>query len=446
MELEIQSGLFARGGVAAEVEGRAWTRAMLEFEAALAGALAEVGAAPPAAAVEIAAVCDEIELDLAALGEGAAADGTPVPALLAALRERLSEDAAAHLHRGATSQDVVDTAAMLVAKRALAPLLADLEAAAEAAAGLADRHRAATQAGRTLLQQALPVTFGLRAAGWLSALDEAAVELASRQRHLALQLGGGAGTLASLEGDGIAAAAALARRLQLAEPVLPWQANRIRPALLAGALGAAAGVAGKIGTDVALLAQTEVAEVAAGRGRGGSSTLPHKRNPVFAVAAVACSKRTPALVATMLAVMPGELDRAAGAWQAEAETLSELLRLTGSAAVAARELLEGLEVDPGRMRANLALTEGLLMSEALTTALSGEIGRPAALDLVADASRRALEESRPLADVAAAVPQIATALGPEGIAEALDPVADLGSAAELVDRALAAHREQVGAG
>ena len=242
-----------------------------------------------------------------------------MPALLAALRERLSERAAGQLHRGATSQDVVDTAAMLVARRALVALLADLDAAAAAAAALAERHRETPMAGRTLLQQALPVTFGLKAAGWLGSLDEAAARLADlRERGLAVQLGGGAGTLAALGDDGVAVAAALARRLQLAEPPLPWQSNRVRPALLAGALGAAAGVAGKIGTDVALLAQTEVAEVAEGSGGGGSSTLPQKRNPVAAVAAVACAKRTPGLVATMLAAMPGEQERAAGAWQAEA--------------------------------------------------------------------------------------------------------------------------------
>lgn len=443
---ELFSGLFGRGGVDAEVGDRAWARALLDFEAALAAALAEVGLAPAAVAGEIASACGELELDPAALASGSAVAGTPVPAMLAALRERLSPEAAAHLHRGATSQDAVDTAAMLVARRALVPLLADLDAAAAAAAALAERHRDVPQAGRTLLQQALPVTFGLKAAGWLAGLDEAAARLAElRERRLALQLGGGAGTLASLGADGVDVAAALARRLGLAEPALPWQANRVRPALLAGALGVAAGVAGKVGTDVALLAQTEVAEVAEGGSGGGSSTLPQKRNPVAAVAAVACAKRTPGLVATMLAAMPGEQERAAGAWQAEAETLSELLRLTGSAAAAVRALLEGLEVDRERMRANLELTEGLLMAEALTTALTGELGRAAAHEHVSAASRRALDEGRPLLEVAAAVPEIAAALGEQGVAAALDPGAYLGSAGELVDRALAAHRERVGA-
>lgn len=434
-------GLFSRGAVATVVDARAWARAMLDFEAALAAALAERGIAPAAAAAEIATACAELEPQPALLAAGAAADGTPVPALLAALRERLSPAAADHLHRGATSQDAVDTAASLVAARALAPLLGDLDAAAGAAARLAERHRSTLQAGRSLLQQAVPVTFGLRAAGWLTGLDEAAAELSRRRRALAVQLGGGAGTLAALGVEGGAVAAALARRLQLAEPPLPWHANRVRPALLAAALGAASGAAGKVGADVALLAQTELSEVRERRG-GGSSTLPQKRNPVAAVAAVACARRTPGLVATMLAAMPGELDRAAGSWQAEAETLSELLRLTGSAAAAARQLLEGLEVDPSRMRDNLELGGGLVMAEALSTALAAQLGRPRAQELAAEAASRAREQGLRLAEAAAGDPEIVAALGAEGVAAALDPVAYLGSAEPFVQRALSAHRER----
>ena len=335
---------------------------------------------------------------------------------------------------------------MVVARRALEPLLADLDAAAAAAAELAERHRDTPQAGRTLLQQALPVTFGLRAAGWLAGLGEAAARLRElRRRGLAVQLGGGAGTLAALGPDGPAVVAALARRLELSEPPAPWQANRVRVAALAGALGAAAGAAGKVGADVALLAQTEVGEVAEGGGGGGSSTLPQKRNPVAAVAARACAERTPGLVATLLATMPGELDRAAGAWQAEAPALSELLALTGSGVAAARNLLTGLEVFPERMRANLELTEGMIASEALVTALAPGLGRAAAQELVGAAARRALAEGRPLAAVAAAEPRIESALGARGIQAALDPSAYLGSAGAFVDRALAAHRERTGA-
>lgn len=342
----------------------AWLRAMLDFEAALAGALAEVGPADRAAAAEVAAVCAGDDWDIDALGVGTARDGTPIPALLAQLRSRLSDDAGAVLHRGATSQDVVDTAAMLVAKRALVPLLADLDAAGDAAAALADRHRGDLAAGRTLLQQALPITFGLRAANWLGGLDDAAARLAAvRDERLALQFGGAVGTLASLGADGPAVAAALARRLDLPAPTTPWQANRARVVELAAALGQAAGAAGKVGTDVVLLSQTEVGEVAEGA-PGASSAMPHKRNPTAAVTAVAVARRTPGLVATMLASMPGEEERAAGSWQAEAETLSELLRLSGAGVAAARRSLEGLEVFPDRMRANLEVSGDLGATEA----------------------------------------------------------------------------------
>jgi 3-carboxy-cis,cis-muconate cycloisomerase len=435
--LGVFGGLFARGAVAIEVGDLAWLQAMLDVEAALAGALAEAGLAPVEVAAEIADQCDASSFDVTELGRGAGAAGTPVPALLAALEQRLSPEAAAHLHRGATSQDVVDTAGMLVTRRALAPLLADLSAAADAAAGLAAAHRDTLAVGRTLLQQALPTSFGLKAAGWMTGLDEAAERLSQiRERGLALQLGGAVGTLASLGERGVVVAAAMARRLELVEPALPWQANRVRPALLGAALGAAAGAAGKVGADVALLAQTELGEVSEGGLNGGSSTLPQKRNPVTAVAAVACARRTPGLVATMLGAMLGEHERSAGSWQAEWETLSELLRLTGSGAAAARGTLERLEVHPDRMRANLDLTGGLVMAEALATALSEKVGRASAHRLAEQAAGRAMAELIPLRQAAEELAEIREALGVEGIEAALDPARYLGSAEQLIERAL----------
>lgn len=425
---------------------QAWLRAMLDFETALAEALAEVGMASAAAAEEVRVVCGEDGWDLDALGEGTAHDGTPVPALLAQLRPRLSFDAQAILHRGATSQDVVDTAAMLVAKRAAVPLQADLCAAGDAAAALADRHRGDLAAGRTLLQQALPITFGLRAAGWLGGLDDASARLSAVvEERLAVQLGGAAGTLASLADSGLAVVDATARRLDLVAPAAPWQSNRCRMVELAAALGEVAGAAGKVGADVALLAQTEVGEVAAGGDGGGSSTLPHKRNPVPAVSAAAVARRTPALVATMLAAMPGEQERAAGAWQAEAETLAELLRLVGEGVAATRRLLEGLEVFPGRMRTNLDLTGGRIMAESLAGALAAELGWARAHELVGEVSRRAGASGRSLRDAAAATPEILAALDLGGIEAALDPAGYLGETGVLIDRALAAHRDMVGA-
>ena len=366
-----------------------------------------------------------------------------MPGLVKALSARLPDDAARQVHRGATSQDVIDTAAMLVTRRALVPLLDDLAAAADACAELAARYRDAPIAGRTLLQQALPVTFGLKAAQWLSGLDEARAALEEvRARVPALQLGGAVGTLASLGEHGLAVSAEMARRLELPEPALPWHTVRVRPALLAGVLGSAAGVIGKVARDVTLLAQTELGEAAegGGEGRGGSSTLPHKRNPVAAVAALACAQRVPGLVATMLAAMTQEHERAAGAWQAEWETLSELLLLTGSAAAALRESLESLEPDTARMRENLDLTGGLLMSESVATSLGESLGRPAANELLGRASGRAAEEQRPLRDVLLEESEVVGALGENGIDAALDPESYLGVAGRLIDRALEAHR------
>jgi 3-carboxy-cis,cis-muconate cycloisomerase len=250
------------------------------------------------------------------------------------------------------------------------------------------------------------------------------------------------GTLASLGADGPAAVRKVARSLELAEPPLPWHTVRTRPARLGCALGEAAGVMGKVALDVELLAQTEVAEVAegGGEGRGGSSTLPHKRNPVAAVAVSACCARVPGLVSTLLAAMPQEHERAAGAWQAESETLSDLLRLTGSAAAALRELLEGLEPDPERMRANLDLTGGLLMTESVVTALTPSLGRTKAQELVEGAARDALDGEWPVRDVLASLAEVKDSIGADGLDAALAPESYLGAAGALVDRALEAHR------
>ncbi|HEX6460560.1 MAG TPA: lyase family protein [Thermoleophilaceae bacterium] len=408
------------------MDDRAWLQAMLDFEAALARAVAPSGAADA-----IAAACVADRFDLEDLGISTADYGTPVPGLLKQLRARLPEDAAAHVHRGATSQDVVDSAAMLVSKRALGPLLEDLGGAADGCAVLAERYRHAPMAGRTLLQQAAPVTFGLRAAGWLSGLDEVRGALAGVRAGLTVQLGGAVGTLAALGDDGLRAVAEVARALELAEPTLPWHTIRTQPARLACALGAAAGVMGKIALDIELLAQTEVGEVAeaGAAGRGGSSTLPHKRNPVGAVAVRACAARVPGLVATMLASMAQEHERAAGAWQAESETLSDLLRLTGSAAATLRELLEGLEVDTERMRANLDVTGGLLMTEGVVTALTPSLGRAKAQELVEHAARKVMDDGVELRD---ALPELDDAV--------LAPESYLGAASDLIDRALEAHR------
>jgi 3-carboxy-cis,cis-muconate cycloisomerase len=439
------AGLFAHGETAAQISDRALLDAMVEVEVALLQALAELDLAPIEAANELtrAVQSGSLEFDAAELGRATGEQGTPVPGLLRALRRQLSDAASAHLHKGATSQDVVDTAMMLLCGRALDGIGDDLRAAAGACAELVARHRATIVPGRTLLQQALPVTFGLKAAGWLSGLDGATSGLRRTRDHdLAVQFGGAVGTLANLGDRGLEVAGAIARRLGLSDPELPWHTVRLRPARIAAACGAALGVLGKIGRDVVLLAQTEVAEVreGGGEGRGGSSTMPHKRNPVEAIGLVACAQRGPGLVATLLGAMVQEHERGAGAWQAESETLLELLRLTASAASIARELLDGLEVDPEKMRVDVDMTGGLVMSESVAAALAPALGRSDAQDLVEKAARRSVQSGRGFREVLLELSEVADALSSEQLDAALDPAGYLGVANQLIDRALDAHR------
>lgn len=434
-------GVLARGPVRDAVGDRAWLQAMLDFEAALARALARAGLISGDDARAIGDACHAEDYDLAAIGRAAAAVGNPAEPLVRALTGRVSGSAGGQVHRGATSQDVLDTAMMLVARQALDLLLVDLDGAADAAAALAGRHRATLMAGRTLLQQALPITFGLSAAGWLAGLDAAAAALvAIRARGLAAQLGGAAGTLASLGDAGPRVLAYLAEEVGLPMPALPWHTTRARVGALAGALGVAAGALGKPARDVILLAQTEVAEVREGGDlAGASSTLPHKRNPVAAVSAVACATRAPGLVATLLATALPEHQRGAGSWQAEWRTLSDLLQTVGAAAAWLRDCLQHLVVDEPRMRANLDRTGGLLLAERVAGALAPALGRLPAHDLVAAACAEAIAGGHPLAEVLAAQPEVRARLAPAEISRLLDPAGYLGSAGVFVDRALAAY-------
>jgi 3-carboxy-cis,cis-muconate cycloisomerase len=332
------------------------------------------------------------------------------------------------VHRGATSQDILDTAAMLVAREALGAILDDLIAAAAAAAGLARRHRDTPMAGRTLLQQAVPVTFGLKAAGWLAGLEDARRWLGEiRLERLAAQLGGAAGTLAALGDAGPRVAAAYAAELGLAEPELPWHTLRGRVGELAGALAVVSGAVAKVARDVVLLSQTEVGEVR-GEVGGGSSAMPHKHNPVAAVCALACAQQAPGLAATLLAAMAHEHERAAGSWHAEWRPLSELLRGTGSAVAWLRACLEGLSVDEARMRENLALTGGRLMAERVAAALAPKLGGREA--------HRVVQAAAQAEDFRAAVAELLSAEEADAL---LDPAGYLGAAGEFVDRALAAY-------
>ena len=354
------AGLFdavsRRGAVPGLVSDSAFLQAMLDVEAALASASARAGLVPAEHAEAITAACRADRFDIATLGRAAAAAGNPVVALVEQLRAAVGGPAGGSVHAGATSQDILDSATMLVARAALGAIANDLDAAADAAARLADEHRETVMAGRTLLQQALPTTFGAKAAGWLSGLDDAADLLDSvRGRRLAVQLGGGAGTLAAFHPHGRDVVGFLAEELGLATPDMPWHTNRSRIAEVAGALGVTAATLAKPARDVTLLAQTEIAEAREGvPGRGGSSAMAHKNNPVAAIATLANTAQAPGLVATLLTVTAGhEHERAAGAWHAEWHPLRELFVAAGSAAAWLADCLTHLEVDPGRMRANI---------------------------------------------------------------------------------------------
>jgi len=345
--------IFVPEAVQDAVADAAWLRAMLDVEAALAAAEAAEGVIPAAAAEAIAAATPEV----GGLGVSARASGNPVVPLVHALRSAVGDDAADWVHWGATSQDVLDSAAMLVARRALEPVLAELDAVVEECARLARERRGTPMAGRTLLQQAVPVTFGLKAAGWLAGVAAARERLRALREGLPAQLGGAAGTLAALGDRGPAVLAAFARELGLAEPALPWHGARGPVAELGAALAVGAGAVEKVALDIVLLAQTEVAEVAeaGGDGRGSSSAMPHKRNPVGAVRARAAARTVRGAAGVLLEAMGGEHERAAGAWHSEWTALSDALAYTGGAAWSLQEGLSGLEVDTARMRANLDL-------------------------------------------------------------------------------------------
>ncbi len=451
------AGVFAHGQV--DTGSHAWLRAMLDTEAALARAVERAGLAPAGAGavVTAAAAAAADTIDPAVLGRQAALTGNPVPALVRELTKLVPAQFANAVHPGATSQDINDTAAMLLARQALTVISADLAAAADGCATLAAAHRDTLMIGRTLLQQAVPVTFGLVAAGWLTSLDEARQALDQvRARRLAVQFGGAAGTLASLGTDGPTVAALLADELGLGCPVLPWHTDRQRLLDIAFACAGASGALSKIARDVTLLAQSEVGEVreggaggapAGGVRRGGSSAMPHKQNPVAAIAILGCTRRVPGLVATLAAAAEQELQRAAGAWHAEWEPFADLLRLTGSAVSWAAELVRGLAVDPGRMRANLDATGGLPLAEHVAGLLAPALGRVAAHDLVAQASAHAVDTGVSLREALLGQPELRqqldeAGLGPGQIDSALDPAGYLGAAGQFTEAALAAHARQ----
>ena len=344
------SAIFVPDKLADAVSDRAWFEALLDAERALVNAEALAGLVPAAAALAVVAALRVELYDCAALAREGRAAGNPVEPLVRAIRTEVGEEHAGAVHLGATSQDILDSAAMLVARRALLLIDEELGGVADACAQLAEEHRGTVMAARTLLQQAVPTTFGYKAAGWLVGVVEVRARLAALE--LPAQLGGAAGTLAALGNDGPDVLRLYAAELDLREPTIPWHTLRTPLVDLAGALAGAASVAAKIGGDVVLLAQTEVAEVSEGEG-GASSSMPHKRNPTNAILADACARHARANASVLLESAVQEHERAAGAWHAEWHALATALAATGGAAAAIRRSLDGLQVDVVRMRANI---------------------------------------------------------------------------------------------
>ncbi|MGW3741461.1 3-carboxy-cis,cis-muconate cycloisomerase [Streptomyces sp. NPDC005146] len=456
---ESDAGLLAPGRAGSPAEATtgdsAFLQAMLDAEAALTRAQSACGLAPAEAGRAVTETADADRFDVRDLALRARSGGNPVIPLVADLTAAVPEDARPYVHRGATSQDILDSAAMLVASRTLATVLDDLERAAGEVARHATTHRDTQMAGRTLTQHAVPTTFGLKAAGWRALILDARDRLTAVRASLPAQLGGAAGTLAAFsafsafsapsaaqedadgrgEADLLALVAAYARELGLAEPVLPWHTLRTPIADLAGALAFTAGALGKMAADVLTLSRTEIGEVEEEEW-GGSSALPHKANPVHATLIAAAARRAPGLAATLYGSLTAEDERPAGAWHAEWEPLRDLLRLVGGAARDGAALAAGLRVVPYAMRENLQLTDGLIVSERLAAVFAGRIGRARAREVLSGAADRARSETADLADVLFDVLREEPELAGLDLAELTDPTRYTGSAGLLTDRAL----------
>ncbi|WP_327284425.1 MULTISPECIES: 3-carboxy-cis,cis-muconate cycloisomerase [unclassified Streptomyces] len=443
------------------VSDLAWLQAMLDAEAALARAQAGLGTLPEDAAAAITRAARAENLDLRALALAARETANPVVGLVQALTRVVAEQdtqgtgAAEYVHRGSTSQDIFDTGAMLVADRTLKLIRADLARTAGALAQLAGAHRDTAMAGRTLALQAVPTTFGLKAAGWRQLVLDADRRLARVQEDgLPVSLGGAAGTLAGyleyarIDGADRASepgaylddlVGAFAAETGLARPALPWHVLRTPIADLAAALAFTAGALGKIAIDVQNLARTEVSEVAepAVAGRGSSSAMPHKRNPVLSTLVRSAALQVPVLATGLVQCLVSEDERSAGAWHAEWQLLRECLRLVGGAAHTAVELAEGLTARPERMRVNLLLTGSQVVSERIAAVLAPELGKAAAKQLLTRVSAAAGESGRPLCELLAEEPVPGGRWSKDELERLCDPAAYTGGAGPLVDRALA---------
>jgi 3-carboxy-cis,cis-muconate cycloisomerase len=443
--MQLLDDLFRSEEVEKALSDRACLQGMLDFEAGLARAEARAGVIPSSAALTIAAKCKAEWFDVAELARGAKFAGNvaiPLVKTLTALVAQGDKEAARYVHWGATSQDAIDTGLVLQLRQALQSVGNDLDRLAAALAALATKHRSTIVVGRTWMQQALPTTFGMKVAGWLDAIDRHRGRLRdTRRRALVLQLGGAVGTLAALGGRGAEVSKHLAEELTLGLPEIPWHSHRDRLAEVATTLGLCVGTLGKIAKDISLHSQTEVAEVfePAAKGRGGSSTMPHKRNPVASAVVLSAAARVPGLVSAMLTAVAQEHERGLGGWQAEWETLPEIVSLSAGALHQMAELVPELEIDTDRMRENLASTRGLIFAEAVTMALAEKMGKAAAHEVVEEACTKARREKRLLRDVVVGDERVTAHVSAEEVDQLFDARKYLGLAEAFVDRVMAAN-------
>ncbi|NUT74769.1 3-carboxy-cis,cis-muconate cycloisomerase [Pseudomonas sp. C1C7] len=420
-------------------------QAMLDFEAALARAEARVGLIPQSAVAPIETACQAGHFDFAALGEAIAIAGNSAIPLVKALGKQIAaKDAEAerYVHLGATSQDVMDSGLVLQLRQALELIDSDLAQLGQTLAAQARRHAATPLAGRTWLQHATPVTLGMKIAGWLGAVTRSRQRLQElKPRLLVLQFGGASGTLAALGDKAMPIAEALAEELQLTLPDQPWHTQRDRLVEFGSVLGLIAGSLGKLGRDISLLMQTEAGEVfePSAPGKGGSSTMPHKRNPVGAAVLIGAATRVPGLLSTLFSAMPQEHERSLGLWHAEWETLPEICCLVSGSLKQALLVAAGLEVDAERMARNLDLTQGLVLAEAVSIVLAQRVGRDTAHHLLEQCCKRAVAEQRHLRAVLGDEPQVTAELSAAELDHLLDPAHYLGQARTWVERAVAEH-------
>ena len=420
-------------------------QAMLDFEAALARAQASTGLIPSSAVAPIEAACRAELYDFEALGLAIASAGNSAIPLVKALGKQIasvSPEAERYVHLGATSQDVMDSGLVLQLRAALELIEQDLQQLGEVLAQQAQRYATTPLAGRTWLQQATPVTLGMKIAGWLGAVTRSRQRLqALKPRLLSLQFGGASGTLAALGDQALPVAHALAAELKLALPDQPWHTQRDRLVEFGAVLGLVAGSLGKMGRDISLLMQTEAAEVfePSAPGKGGSSTMPHKRNPVGSAVLISAATRVPGLLGTLFSAMPQEHERSLGLWHAEWETLPQICCLVAGALAQALNIAQGLEVDAQRMARNLDLTHGLVLAEAVSIELAQRVGRETAHHLLEQCCKRAVAEHRHLRAVLGDEPEITAQLSAAELDRLLDPAHYLGQATTWVERARAEH-------